>query len=130
MIRKKIPFHVKYLQDIGSGRYELVTRDGRIATIDDFDPNADYPITASVFKQYGDVPKTVKYRMNGRDETATILFRPTDLFILTDEWVSEFEVRLKEIIEDYGSDDGYLADDTVKKLANELLELAKKEINQ
>ncbi len=130
MIRKKIPFDVKHFGRIERGQYDLVTRDGRIAVIEEINPDAEYPITASVFKQYRDVPTKVKYQINGRNETSTILFRPTDLFILTDEWISEFEVRLKEIINGYGSEDGYLADDTVKKLANELLEIAKKEINQ
>lgn len=130
MIRKKIPFNVKHFGRIEKGQYDLVTRDGRIAVIEEINPDAEYPITASIFKKYGDVPIKVKYKIDGRNETSTILYRPTDLFILTDEWVSEFEVRLKEIIEGYGSDDGYLPDETVKKLSVELLEIAKKELMQ
>ena len=130
MIRKKIPFDVKHFGRIERGQYDLVTRDGRIAVIEEINPDAEYQIVASVFEQYGDVPIKVKYKIDGRNETSTILYHPTDLFILTDEWVSEFEVRLKEIIERYGSDDGYLPDETVKKLSDELLEIAKKELMQ
>ena len=124
---RKIQFDIKYRPEIESGRYKVVTRDGRNVRIICWDRRAGVSLVALI-----DTPKgEVVYEISSNGIYTPSVDRNTDLVILTDEpELTEFEEGVKQlmqIVSAYGSPD-YVEDSDVKDRAKRLLDLAKKEI--
>ena len=118
---KRINFDIKYRPEIESGKYKVVTRDGRDVRIICWDKKGKYPVVAIV-KYYCGEEECFSFTNTGSYSSSTE--SDYDLFILTDEpELTPFEQAIEDIYESYG----------VKKLrskdkAKELLDIAKKEI--
>lgn len=108
---KKIPFNIKYKEQLVSGKYKLETRCGLPARIVCWDACGDFPIVALV--DYSEDAKdedsdcgeiAYNYSIYG---TLGGLKDYMDLFIITDEpEFTRFEAKLKEIVDSFSDGNG------------------------
>jgi hypothetical protein len=125
----KVPFDIKYKPQIESGEYKVVTGDDRLVRIISWDKRiygGRYEIVALVPTPQGDTETVQLYSTEG-----ILIASPYNekfkLFIVTPEpELSEFEKAIETICTNLASDIDKV--DNVKKIAAELLELAKKEL--
>ena len=129
----KIPFDIKFRQQIESGEYKVETRDGRTARIICWDRKEYncYPIIALLEEESGN-EILLTYSQNGKNVIGNSN-RPSDLFLVTPEpELSEFEKKLSDIfgyaISMSVSDPKKPTDEFVREYAPELLAIARKEL--
>jgi hypothetical protein len=124
-MKKIINFDSKYKQEIISGKYSLITRDRRTATIDVWDDNDESPLAVMVWKDYQNAAdgNMFFYLPNGCYNKNKKEHR-LDLFIVTDEesCLTEFESHVQKLM-----GPNVISDDEVKKEAGKLLALARKQ---
>ena len=98
---RKIPFNIKYRDEIELKKFSVVTRDGRPVRIVDWDYDCleGWPVVAIYGKKPGEVEEHIAhYPINGRRGTNDSNY---DLFIITDDAEpTEFEKKLANILLD------------------------------
>jgi len=118
---KRINFDIKYRPEIESGKYKVVTRDGRDVRIICWDKKGKYPVVAIV-KYYCGEEECFSFTNTGSYSSGTE--SDYDFFILTDEpELTPFEQAIEDIYESCG-----VKELRSKDKAKELLDLARKEI--
>ena len=130
----KIPFNIMYRPQIESGKFKVVTADGRPVTIQRWDMKGDYPILACIIvKQYNragtaswDEERPFAYDKNGHATGNTCKL---DLFLISeDPGLTEFEETLKGIVNGFGGD--VMTDEGAKNSGARLFEVARKQFEK
>ena len=134
----KIPFDIKYRPQIESGEYKVETRNGHPVRIVCYDRKHSFPIMALATEADGHESYIICNSDGRYDRTNDY---SSDLFLITPEpELSEFEQEVRvcvtknlttHIKDGNGremSSTVFIDDDTAKKLATELLNLARKEL--
>ena len=126
----KIPFDIKYRPEIESGKYKVQTRDGHSVRIVCWDALGEYPILALI-KIDNDKESCNRFTNSGAFMVDNEV-NPLDIIIVTDdEGLTEFEKALSDGIDYWIHEE--LKEPTiesVKKLAQSLLGIAKKELKK
>lgn len=138
----KIPFDIKYRPQIESGEYKVETRDGRSVRIICWDrvakENTDDDLNICVLVPEDNGEAVYYYHQSGKKWVPDERF---DLFIITPEpELTDYEQSVRVCVVDNltthikdgnGSEMSstvFIGDETAKKMASELLELARKEL--
>ena len=124
----KVPFNIKYREQIESGEYRVETRDGRKVEIMKWDAKGRCPIIALVTESE-DMEAARHYYEDGTDESRNGY---SDLFVIKDEAVpTEFENALLDIVMAGAGINSFtkLRKFVVEK-SQELLSIARKEFEE
>ena len=120
----KIPFDIKYRPQIESGEYKVETRDGKPVRIICWDRKYGYPICGLAYEKETGCENYVNAYKNGMTAINGIQEMNDDLFIITPE---PFEQALETFLMNADSSEQTFHEN-VKKYADKLLGLAKKEV--
>lgn len=120
----KIPFDIKYRPQIESGEYKVETRNGKPVRIICWDRKYGYPICGLVYEKETDREYYINVLENGKKTLDGMMKTSEDLFIITTE---PFEQAPETFLMNADASEQTFHEN-VKKYADKLLELAKKEV--
>ena len=132
----KIPFNIKYRPQIESGKFKVVTADGRPVTIQRWDMKGNYPILAcTMVKQCNwegdeswDEERPFAYDKDGH-AAGTAPADKLELFLISeDPELTEFEETLKGIVNGFGGD--VMTGEGAKNSGARLFEVARKQFEK
>lgn len=122
---KRMPFDIKYRDKIESFDYQVETRDGRKAVIQDWDSNDEkWPIVAIVWDSRGRMPLEHSYSTDGHFDDVDGC--PLDLFIVTDEPEKDLRLYLADLIYEHSGTE--LSEEKLAEVMSDVLALAKEEV--
>lgn len=127
-MKKKIPFSLEYKDKIENGEVEVVTRDDRHVDILKWDAkNEKYPIIGSIMtEKEGEV--TASWEISGRYNISTPFISTSDLFLLVEEELTEFQALLQEfanmLFENYTDENHIITSSALESWEKKFLEYA------